>query len=49
VRILSIIRWIYAGIFGITVLIWGFSLSQHLDPFNGFQFMEELALLLDFY
>jgi polyferredoxin len=42
-KIIGIIRWGYFGLFGITAIIGGFSLSQHLDPFNGFQFMEELA------
>jgi polyferredoxin len=43
-EILRIIRWIYLGILGVTAIVWGFSVSQHLDPFNGFQYMEELAL-----
>ncbi|UCG01539.1 MAG: 4Fe-4S binding protein [Candidatus Heimdallarchaeota archaeon] len=43
-RSLRITRWIYLGILGLTALLLGFSVSQFLDPFNGFQFMEELAL-----
>ena len=44
-KIIGIIRWGYFGVFGIAAFFIGFSLSQHLDPFNGFQFMDELALL----
>jgi polyferredoxin len=43
-RILRIIRWIYLGILVITAILWGFSVSQFFDPFNGFQFMDELVL-----
>jgi len=43
-KLLHRIRWVYLMILGITAFIMGFSISQHLDPFNGFLFMEELAL-----
>ncbi|MFX1507069.1 MAG: 4Fe-4S binding protein [Promethearchaeota archaeon] len=42
--ILRAMRWSYLCILGLTAFFWGFSVSQFLDPFNGFQFMEELAL-----
>ena len=48
-RLLHSIRWIYLVILGITALLFGFSVSQHLDPFNGFQFMEAIAIFTVFF
>ena len=44
-RILRVIRWFYLCVLGVTAILWGFSVSQFLDPFNGFQFLEVLVPL----
>lgn len=44
-RFLRIICWIYLCVLGVTAILWGFSVSQYLDPFNGFQFLEVLVPL----